>query len=253
MKQPLQVVIGILWVIASARCAYHAEDSETHNSFFTDEDIVLTDYNLFDTFEGYTWHRHQHAADEFKQFYLQKQAEKEFLQLQNITFDVDIIHIAGEQEGKVKPKYQAFKVYPEQDIPKTSQAQDGAQSQPLADSIPSFRKDMTEVARNVFLQGHSSKSSSGMSMFPYREDNVPHLQKQLYYSTSAVPGANSDRQVEFNFRFNVNTIKFSSRLNEHVASLLRGSNFHGDFVQAITRDYQVNKRQFAFYLLDCAE
>lgn len=56
---------------------------------------------------------------------MHKQAEKEFLQLQNITFDIDIVHIAGEQEGKVKPKYEAYKVYPAQDIPRISYSEDG--------------------------------------------------------------------------------------------------------------------------------
>ena len=59
--------------------AYRAEDSSTHNSFYTDEDFVSTDYNLFDTFEGYTWHKYQHSSEEYRQFYLHKQAEKEFL------------------------------------------------------------------------------------------------------------------------------------------------------------------------------
>ena len=54
------------------RAAYKAEDSSTHNSFYTDEDVVQTDYNLFDTFEGYTWHRYQHQSDEYRQFYLHK-------------------------------------------------------------------------------------------------------------------------------------------------------------------------------------
>jgi len=139
----LRTVIGVLYALTTVRCAYHAEDDETHNSFFTDEDVVLTDYNLFDTFEGYTWHRHQHAAQEFKQFYLHKQAEKEFLQLQNITFDIDIVHIAGEMEGKVKPKYHASQVYPTQDIPRVKFNDDGTMNQPHADSIPTFRKDMT--------------------------------------------------------------------------------------------------------------
>ena len=32
---------------------------------------------------------------------------------------------------------------------------------------------------------------------------------------------------------------------------MKQSNFHNDFTKAITRDYQVNKRQYAFYLLNC--
>lgn len=253
MKQQYKWMLGLLWLAALVRGRYRAEDSETHNSFYTDEDLVLTDYNLFDTFEGYTWHRYQHSSDEFRQFYLHTQAEKEFLQLQNITFDIDIVHIAGEQEGKVKPKYEASKVYPAQDIPRISYSEDGQQSQPHEDSIPTFRKDMTEVAANVFRQGHSLRSFSGLNMFPYRDDNVARLQKQLFYSTTVASAAQSDRPVKFNFRFNLNTVEFNSRLNEHISTLLRESNFHGDFVKAITRDYQVNKRQYAFYLLDCTE
>lgn len=112
---------------------------------------------------------------------------------------------------------------------------------------------MTEVAANVFRQGHSLRSFSGLNMFPYRDDNVARLQKQLFYSTKAASTAQSERPVKFNFRFNLNTVEFNSRLNEHISTLLRESNFHGDFVKAITRDYQVNKRQYAFYLLDCTE
>jgi hypothetical protein len=114
--------------------------------------------------------------------------------------------------------------------------------------IPTFRKDMQEVAANVFRQGHSLRTFSGMKMFPYREDNVPRLQKQLRYSTSV---GYEDRPVTFNFKFNINTIEFNSKLNEHTATLMRQSNFHNDFTRSVTRDYQVNKRQYAFYLLNC--
>lgn len=36
------------------------------------------DWDLFDTYEGYMWHRFQHLENRFKQFYLHEQAAKEF-------------------------------------------------------------------------------------------------------------------------------------------------------------------------------
>lgn len=90
-------------------------------------------------------------------------------------------------------------------------------------------------------------------MFDYRNDNVARLKRQLSYSSIVHETKDSSRPVKFNFRFNINTIEFNSRLNEHISLLLRESNFHEDYVPAITRDYQVNKRQYAFYLLDCTE
>ena len=59
--------------------------------------------------------------------------------------------------------------------------------------------------------------------------------------------------MKFSFRFNINSVEFNSKLNEHVATLMRDSNNADTFSQAITRDYQVNKRQYAFYLLNCVD
>lgn len=57
----------VLLCSGPARCSYRAPGSDdTHNSFYTDEDRVETDYNLFDTFEGYTWHRYQHQSEDYK-------------------------------------------------------------------------------------------------------------------------------------------------------------------------------------------
>lgn len=153
-------------------------------------------------------------------------------------------------EGKVKPKYDSETVYPAQDIPRMSYDQDGKQ-QPSEEMIPTFKKDMQEVAANVFRQGHSLRTFSGLKMFPYRDDNVPRLQKQFYYSTTVKSTIGSDRPVKFHFRFNINSVEFNSKLNEHVTTLMKDSNYHTDFTKAITRDYQLNKRQYAFYLLNC--
>jgi len=77
----------------------HAED--TPHKFFDHDDFNPADYNLFDSFEGYTWHKMQNAKETYTQFYIKKAADKEFAELLNITFDVDIIYI----NNKVKPKY----------------------------------------------------------------------------------------------------------------------------------------------------
>ena len=33
-----------------------------NHKFFDHGDYVATDYNMFDTFEGYTWHKYEHSA-----------------------------------------------------------------------------------------------------------------------------------------------------------------------------------------------
>jgi len=56
------------------------------HKFFDHGDFDPADYNLFDTFEPYTWHKYEHSAAQaasstsknFREFYLGKQAEKEF-------------------------------------------------------------------------------------------------------------------------------------------------------------------------------
>lgn len=73
-----------------------------------------SEWSLYDTFEGYWWHRYLHLPDHFRKFYLQEQAQKEFGQLRNISFDVDVILIEGERVGKVKPKYEHTWLYPGQ-------------------------------------------------------------------------------------------------------------------------------------------
>ena len=40
--------------------------NQKHNSFYDHYDMIDTDYNMFDTFEGYTWHRFQHIPPEHK-------------------------------------------------------------------------------------------------------------------------------------------------------------------------------------------
>lgn len=49
-----------------------------HHKFYDHDDFVATDYNLFDTFEGYTWHKYEHSAhsqgNNKRQFYLKDQA-----------------------------------------------------------------------------------------------------------------------------------------------------------------------------------
>lgn len=108
----------------------------------------------------------------------------------------------------------------------------------------------------MFRQGYSLRSFQDVNMFPYRDDNVPRLQKSLHFSTTVATPLEKQysdfvKSVDFNFRFNINTIDFNSRLNEHISKLLRDSN--EDVTKAITRDYQVNKRQYAFYILDCTQ
>ena len=81
------------------------------HKFFDHNDFNPADYNLFDSFEGYTWHKQIHQADNYSQFYISTQADKEFEELLNITFDVDLVYINDEQ----KPTYEAERVYPSQD------------------------------------------------------------------------------------------------------------------------------------------
>ena len=82
--------------------------SEPHK-FYDHDDYKATDYNMFDSFEGYTWHKYEHTKSKgLKQFYIQKQADKEFNELLNVTFDVDIVYI----NGIIKPKYEDAMVYP---------------------------------------------------------------------------------------------------------------------------------------------
>jgi predicted small metal-binding protein len=57
--------------------------------------------------------------------------------------------------------------------------------------------------------------------------------------------------VAFNIRFNINEVEFVTRLNEHMKDALKRSSFYQELIEVITRDYQLSKRQFAFYLLDC--
>ena len=68
------------------------------------------------------------------------------------------MHIAGEQEGKVKPKYEAYKVYPAQDIPRISYSEDGQQSQPQQLSQPTEPDEETDNLKSEKDQMYSSFS-----------------------------------------------------------------------------------------------
>jgi len=40
------------------------------HKFFDHGDLDPNDYNMFDSFEGYTWHKYEHSKEEFSQFYI---------------------------------------------------------------------------------------------------------------------------------------------------------------------------------------
>ena len=86
--------------------------SEQPHKFYDHDDFVATDYNMFDSFEGYTWHKFEHSIhtnqENHRQFFLKTQAEKEFGELLNITFDIDLIQI----NSIIKPTYRDDEVYP---------------------------------------------------------------------------------------------------------------------------------------------
>ena len=72
------------------------------HKFFDHDDFDPSDYNMFDSFEGYTWHKFQHSKQEkYTNFYIKEAADKEFNELHNITFDIDIIWINND----LKPSY----------------------------------------------------------------------------------------------------------------------------------------------------
>jgi len=103
---------------------------------------------------------------------------------------------------------------------------------------------MNNVVANAFLQGHSTRTFMGMNMFSYREDNVQRPIRTSEFKTSS-------KGVEFKVRFNINEVGFCSRLNQDFITTMDQANYHHDILEALTRDYQVSKRQYAFYLLDC--
>lgn len=201
------------------------------------------DYDLFDTFEGYMWHRFEHLDAEHRQFYLSQQAEKEFGQLRNVTFDIDIVHVRGEKETMFKPRYPVSQLYPEQNVPPLRPAS-GSYEETLPVYEPNFKKDMTEVAANAFRPGYSVRSFKDMVMFDHRDDNVARLIEQVSYKTTA-------KDVDFNVAFNINQVEFTSRLNSHFQAALANGGRQEDLVAALRRDYAVSKRQYAIYLVDC--
>ena len=38
-----------------------ALSAESTHKFYDHDDFVATDYNMFDSFEGYTWHKYEHS------------------------------------------------------------------------------------------------------------------------------------------------------------------------------------------------
>lgn len=103
----MKMYIGMLTIIIGLFQLINAQEEQEvqHNYFYEDIKPDPTEYDLIDTFEGYIWHKFQHQDNNFKAFYLSKEAEKEFKQLRNISFDIDIIHIKGETWSQYKPKY----------------------------------------------------------------------------------------------------------------------------------------------------
>ena len=65
--------------------------------------------------------------------------------------------------GTKKPIYDDQEVYPNQNMKE----------------YPDFRKDMNQVAANVFRQGYSTRTYRGMDIFRYREDNVQRNLKMI--------------------------------------------------------------------------
>ena len=196
-------------------------------------------YDIFDTFEAYTWHKYensQHSSpdkkENLREFYLQSQADKEFKELLNLSFDVDIIYL----NDKVKPTYDPALVYPDQVMPKDLNNSDGW----------TFNKDMSLVAANVFRQGYSLRTYNGVDMFPYRDDNVQKVINKFTFTTRA-------NEVEFNLQFTVNAVNFNSRLNQDLQKKMKDSSYSSQIASAIKKDYVVSKRQYAFYILDCRQ
>ena len=97
---------------------------------------IAGDWDLFNSFEGYTWHKHQKQSEDLKQFYIKTQADKEFSEIQNITFDIDLVYI----NDKVKPTYSEDQVYPNQK----------KERQFTKDQYEAYNKDMNKVAADVF-------------------------------------------------------------------------------------------------------
>ena len=181
LKECLVLLLSFLTISAS----------EPHK-FFDHGDFQPGDYNMFDTFEGYSWQKFEHGSSKYSSFYIKEQADKEFAELLNITFDVDLVHL----NGVFKPKYPDNMIYPNLN----SKKEDGV-------TPADYKKDMSEIVANAFRQGYSTRTYTGFDMFRYREDNVPFQIKQIEHATEA-------HGVKFNLRFNINKVKFCSRLNE---------------------------------------
>lgn len=85
----------MLFLISILVIATIQAETTADKKFYDHGEFEDTDYNMFDTFEPYTWHKYQHSVHSKKQnmraFYLKEQVQKEFAELLNITFDIDII------------------------------------------------------------------------------------------------------------------------------------------------------------------
>ena len=104
--------------------------------------------------------------------------------------------------------------------------------------------------QNAFRAGfyRTSEKFRGIKPWPYREDNKPKKEKQVVFQKDY-----SGNDVDLTFK--INAIPFNSKLN---AQLLR--EFAAEkwtepvqqrYASAIMKEYVMNQRQFAFYLVDC--
>jgi hypothetical protein len=120
--------------------------------------------------------------------------------------------------GIIKPKYDDSMLYPNLNTKK----EDG--------SPADYKKDMSEIVANAFRQGYSTRTFTGFNMFKYREDNVPYQIKQVQHGTER-------HGVKFNLRFNINEIRFCSRLNEDLLQVMESTNFAEEYVKVLAKDH----------------
>ena len=89
---------------------------------------------------------------------------------------------------------------------------------------------MSDVIANAFRPGYSLRTFQNTKMFDHRDDNVQRPIKSLLYSIKV-------DSIDFNIKFNINSIEFCSRLNEHFHKKLLTTNFYQDMTSVISRDY----------------
>ena len=89
---------------------------------------------------------------------------------------------------------------------------------------------MSDVIANAFRPGYSLRTFQNTKMFDHRDDNVQRPIKSLLYSIKV-------DSLDFNIKFNINSIEFCSRLNEHFHKKWLTTNFYQEMTSVISRDY----------------